>query len=54
MDHTHNVSVGGTTGGQNQNHQHAFSFTTDGGNGLSATAFAVASPAMVMTWYMKM
>jgi microcystin-dependent protein len=52
VDHSHTFS--GTTGGQNQNHQHAFSFTTGGGNGLTNTAIAVASPAMVLTFYMKM
>lgn len=52
--HTHAYSGSGTTSGQNQNHQHGYSFTTDSGNGLSNSAFAIASPAMVLMFYIKL
>lgn len=53
-DHSHTYSGSSTTATENQNHGHTFSFTTDGGNGVANTAFAVASPMMVTTFYIKL
>jgi microcystin-dependent protein len=48
------TQFGSTTGGANQRHQHSFSFTTDGGNGLGGTPFASFGPRKLVTFYMKL
>lgn len=50
--HAHTVSVSGTTSGISANHNHGF--TTDTGAGVAGASHAIASPAMVMTYYMKL
>ena len=52
MDHTHNVAVGGNTGGRSAAHAHAISGNTQLAGG--GHAHANTQPTIVMTWYMKM
>ena len=52
MDHTHNVSVGGNTGGRQTAHAHAISGNTQLAGG--GTAHSSTQPTMVMTVYIKL
>jgi microcystin-dependent protein len=42
------------TTGANTRHQHNFSFTTDGGNGLAGSGFAAFGPRKLLTIYIKL